>query len=195
MCDDPRTEEQLLEAYYGCCEDAFTLLMNHCYDKLVRFARCRLRVVQDAEDAVVGMILKVSRTKNSPSTRFNRKKGAVEKWMNAILNRETTDVLRSLAGRWQQSDLPDNENDEEVIVDMKTSLPEDLAIAKEDAAHLRACCDKLPDPYRTVIRLRYWDGQKLDEIAETLGKPDVWVHRRIKKGLDLLLECLCSKIH
>ena len=195
MCDDPRTEEQLLEAYYGCCADAFTLLMNHCYDKLVRLARCRLRVVQDAEDAALETLFKVSGTKNSLSTRFNPEKGSVDKWINAILNRETTNVLRSLARRWDQSDRLDDENDQELIVDMETSLPEDLAIAKEDAARLHACFDKLPDPYGTVIRLRYWGGQKLEEIAEMLGKSDVWVHRRIKKGQELLLECLGGKIH
>jgi RNA polymerase sigma factor (sigma-70 family) len=69
-----------------------------------------------------------------------------------------------------------------------------VAIAGEEIERLRACMAELPDPYATVIRLRYWDDQTLKEIAETLGEGKSWVHRVIQKGEKMLRDCLSGKI-
>ena len=211
MCDDPCDETQLLEAYYGCSEDAFTTFHDSWFDRLVRLARCHLRVVQDAEDAAQNALSKVSRTKNRPTTRFNPEKASLKTWVNTILFRETIEVLRALSRTWPQSELLDDEDDEKDLLALPSvsheshlletaldtgSSPLDKAITAENDARLRACCGELPEPYATVMRLRYWDELKLKEIAEILQKSTTWVHQKEEKGLKLLLdEYLRGKIH
>jgi RNA polymerase sigma-70 factor (ECF subfamily) len=50
--------------------------------------------------------------------------------------------------------------------------PHDQAVSAERAAHLGAAIESLPDLYRTVVYLHYWQECSVDEIARYIGAPD-----------------------
>jgi len=43
---------------------------------------------------------------------------------------------------------------------------------REDAARVLQVLDRVPADYRTVLRLRYWDGLTFPQIAERIGRTD-----------------------
>jgi RNA polymerase sigma-70 factor (ECF subfamily) len=49
--------------------------------------------------------------------------------------------------------------------------PHDVAVAAERASDLAAAVEGLPDLYRTVIYLHYWQETSVEEIAALLGAP------------------------
>ncbi len=51
----------------------------------------------------------------------------------------------------------------------------------------------LPEPYRTVVRLRYLEGEPPRRIAKRLGIPATTVHTRIQRGLARLRERLDAR--
>jgi RNA polymerase sigma-70 factor (ECF subfamily) len=51
---------------------------------------------------------------------------------------------------------------------------------------LRQMIDKLPEEYRTVIELHYFQGQRVAEIADFLELPDSTVKWRIHKARETL---------
>jgi RNA polymerase sigma factor (sigma-70 family) len=63
-----------------------------------------------------------------------------------------------------------------VAIDALRSLeaaggPHDDAVAGERAAHLAAAIELLPDAYRTVVYLYYWQETGIDDIARLLNTP------------------------
>jgi RNA polymerase sigma-70 factor (ECF subfamily) len=45
-------------------------------------------------------------------------------------------------------------------------------VAGERAAQLGAAIESLPDLYRTVVYLHYWQECRVDEIARYIGAPE-----------------------
>jgi len=43
--------------------------------------------------------------------------------------------------------------------------------------------DRLPVPYREVLRMRYVEGREIDEVARALGRPAATVRSQIQRGL------------
>jgi len=64
--------------------------------------------------------------------------------------------------------------DEEALSD-RAAPQSDPARLFEEAEHartVRACVDELPDLYRAVLYLHYWNEAKIPEIGELLGIPE-----------------------
>jgi RNA polymerase sigma-70 factor, ECF subfamily len=101
---------------------------------------------------------------------------APESWMRAIAHRE---ALRALGERrdWVLYDAGD----------------EPVSPSTVDRGHLavREAVRRLPEPYRLVLFMRYWDDLSQAEIAERLGMPEgtakVRLHRA-RKALQRQLE-------
>jgi RNA polymerase sigma-70 factor (ECF subfamily) len=63
----------------------------------------------------------------------------------------------------------------------------------DDATRLEAlasCIDKLPEPRRTLLDLRYRDGESVDQIARRLCKAPNVVSASLYRVRKLLLECI-----
>ena len=56
----------------------------------------------------------------------------------------------------------------------------------ERRAAVAAAMSGLPSPYRETLSLRFEEGMKLEEIAETLGVPLATVKSRLRRGLEAL---------
>jgi RNA polymerase sigma-70 factor (ECF subfamily) len=70
---------------------------------------------------------------------------------------------------------------------------EDSALARLTRAHVRACIDRLPDPYREVLVLRYIEELDTEQTAQQLGINPGAVKTRLhraRQALRTLLEPL-----
>jgi RNA polymerase sigma-70 factor, ECF subfamily len=107
-----------------------------------------------------------------------RKPEAFFSWLVGIADRVVKETFRAakrrrtLAG--QQVELPDAVGKRETSAD----------------AELMAAVERLPDVYREVVMLRFYDGQSCDEISRTLDVPLGTVTKRLSRAYSLLREYL-----
>ena len=74
-----------------------------------------------------------------------------------------------------------------------TGSPLQEAIAGERRAALQQAMEALPDLYRTVLRLHYWLGCPVDEIAEYLDAPPGTVKSYLHRARTRLAAILAKK--
>jgi RNA polymerase sigma factor (sigma-70 family) len=83
-----------------------------------------------------------------------------------------------------------------VDVDQAAALPDSKAapdaesVAREDRARIRAAVSVLPELYRVVIVLRYFNELSVDEIAQVTGRPSSTVGVQLLRGRALLRSAL-----
>jgi len=68
--------------------------------------------------------------------------------------------------------------------------PDALSIAREDQARIRAAVAALPELYRVVVVLRYFNELGVDEIAQVTGRPASTVGVQLLRGRALLRRAL-----
>lgn len=79
----------------------------------------------------------------------------------------------------------------DVLAQLETAdSPHDSAVAAERASRLAAALELLPDLYRTVIYLHYWQESSVDEIASLLGAPQNTVKSYLFRGRARLAQLL-----
>ena len=115
-------------------------------------------------------------------------------WLRAVARNLCIDWHRKLYGRPRSGAYPDRpslEPLEEARVTDPRPDPEARAAAQERQAALRKLVDRLPEPERLLIRLRFEHELTLDQIARLTGLKDAQtVDRRLRQALDSLRENL-----
>ena len=71
-----------------------------------------------------------------------------------------------------------------------TALPDAESVAREDRARIRAAVSLLPELYRVVIVLRYFNELSVDEIAHVTKRPASTVGVQLLRGRALLRSAL-----
>ena len=66
------------------------------------------------------------------------------------------------------------------------AAPDVESVAREDRARIRAAVSQLPELYRVVIVLRYFNDLSVDEIAQVTGRPASTVGVQLLRGRALL---------
>jgi RNA polymerase sigma-70 factor (ECF subfamily) len=66
------------------------------------------------------------------------------------------------------------------------AAPDTESVAREDRARIRASVSLLPELYRVVIVLRYFNELSIDEIAQVTGRPASTVGVQLLRGRALL---------
>lgn len=129
---------------------------------LLKTAYAILRNTQDAEDAVQETFLKL--IKKQP---FFKDKNHEKAWLLRVTINNAKNILRFS----KRSDIEYNEN-------FVTSAAERSDILNEVLS--------LPEKYRTVIHLYYYDGYSIKEIAKILCKPQATVGTILARGRKML---------
>jgi RNA polymerase sigma-70 factor (ECF subfamily) len=73
--------------------------------------------------------------------------------------------------------------------DGRTS-PSSLVMRGERSEEIREAMDRLPDEFRLVMKLRYFEGMSLEGIAEQLGKSRSSIKRMWFRGIEKLADLL-----
>jgi RNA polymerase sigma-70 factor, ECF subfamily len=79
----------------------------------------------------------------------------------------------------------------EEVVSLEPS-PAEIAEQRETDATVRRVVRDLPEPYRTVVDLHYWEGMPLSRVADYLGLPLTTVKWRLRRAQALLRPSLQS---
>jgi RNA polymerase sigma-70 factor (ECF subfamily) len=123
----------------------------------------------EAEDAVQATFMKlVDHPRGFESEQHEKA------WLIVCASNLCKDLLKSAAVS-RRSDLPDEVPDARA----KTEVDETL-----DAVM------RLPDIYKDVVYLHYYEGYKTDEIARMLGSPPSTIRNRLSEARKLLREAL-----
>jgi RNA polymerase sigma-70 factor (ECF subfamily) len=73
----------------------------------------------------------------------------------------------------------------EEVISLEPS-PADIAEQREADETVRRVVHDLPEPYRTVVDLHYWEGMPLPRVADYLGLPLTTVKWRLRRAQALL---------
>jgi RNA polymerase sigma-70 factor (ECF subfamily) len=90
--------------------------------------------------------------------------------------------------------MVDDEGDERPLqIKADTLNPEETSIKKQQQEQLKIIVDKLPQRYRTLIVLRYFEEQSYEEIAQQLDLPLGTVKAQLFRARDLLHNVLSRR--
>ena len=131
-----------------------------------RMAYSYLQNHPDSEDVVQECFLRLAQSgKHFEDTR------QVQAWLIITAANLSKDLLR----RAHRKDLP-------------LDAAEDRPAPREEHKELRRAVLELPDKYRTVIYLYYFEGYSVQELAKLLHRPESTVKTWLRRGRELLRE-------
>ncbi|HVR74943.1 MAG TPA: sigma-70 family RNA polymerase sigma factor [Planctomycetota bacterium] len=145
-------------------------------DRLVAYAHRVVRDHGEAEDIVQEVFV---RTPGAARLRDSKSIGA---WLYAVCYRLAIDKLRArsrLARAFEM--LPSPEGAESAA---------SVAERAEGGRRARAALERLEDPYRTALRLRYLEGLDFGEVAGRMGTIERTARTWVGRGLTKLRERL-----
>lgn len=102
-------------------------------------------------------------------------------------------VARNIALNWRRSARRRQTREATAARPEASSTSSELLARTEMHQELVRQVQELPDPFRTVILLRYLEDCTPREIAVQLGEPASTVRSRLARGLELLRERLDSR--
>ena len=145
-------------------------------DRVLVYARHHLGHLQDAQDVVGRVFLKVQEKWDT----YDPNRGAVSTWLYAITQNEVRGVLRRRA-RARETDfqawdsLPD-----------PGAAPEETLLTEERVEGLAAALERLPERERDILLLRFYSGLPSKEVAARMGLTDANVRYVQSKALQKL---------
>lgn len=174
--DDPRNDEELMEAYSAGDRRAFDALFSRLAPRLHAFFARSFGRGATAEDC-----LQVTFTKLHAARATFRPGARVRPWVFAIAARVRLDELRK---RYRLSAEASEEAIDEVARPEPDAVP--LAEQRQIASRVRAAVDALPESQRVVVQLHRFEGLTFGEIGEALGVSEGAVRIRAFRAYDTL---------
>ncbi|MCR5291776.1 MAG: sigma-70 family RNA polymerase sigma factor [Eubacterium sp.] len=171
-------------------------------DTVYRLAVINTNTVADAEDAFQEVFVRLVKNKDKIESKEHLK---------AWLIRVTINECRRITGSsWKKnvtlasSDADDEDLDTPLDIAVYTEdgsggvssggNPEngvlDEVIREEEAGSVMEAVQKLPEKYREVVHLYYYEEMKIPEIAQTLETNDSTVKTRLKRAREALSQLL-----
>ncbi len=134
-------------------------------DDVYRTVYCCCKNKENAEDAVQNAFLKLINTKQ---TVFNDDEH-IKRWLIKVALNECKNMWKSF---WHKNKIPFDE------------LDTDPEYRDETHEELIEALDKLPQNYRTVIHLYYYEGYSVKDISMIVGISESNVQVRLKRARD-----------
>ncbi len=169
-----REDETLVRRVSAGDTEAFAQIVDRYKVAVYNLCARMLHDPVEAEDAAQEIFLRVyNQIKTyTPGRRFST-------WILSIASHYCIDVLRrrrpttdlDAIAFWKASDRPE---------------PEENAITLETRDEVRDLLNKLPEKYRSVTVLRYWQDLSYDEIAQATGLSVPTVKTRLFRARELL---------
>ncbi len=149
------------------------LALNHFGDDILRLAFSYLKRREDAEDVVQDTLIRLMRSGGEFETEEKLKA-----WLLHVAANLCKDILKSSV--WKK----------------QASLPEGYDVAVEDDSLTEGESDvweavmTLPDKYRSVVHLYYYEDYSTKEIAQILEKRESSVRTLLKRGREKIKQYL-----
>ena len=153
---------------------------NYIYDKflqeLFNVAYGYTKNVDDSNDIVHNSFVKLLKANISLETDND-----IKYYLIRIVINESIDFLKS---SYKKSTIRDNE----LIMNTSDSIDDD------SFENINYAVSILPEKYKTVIILHYYNSMKIDEIAEVLNISESAVKKRLERARKKLKESLEGKV-
>ena len=156
-------------------------------DTVYRLAVANTKVLQDAEDVFQEVFVKLVRYQHTIES---------EEHLKAWLIRVTINECRSLeSSSWKRKvTLDDGGGSEDAVSILENqsdgTSTEEAYIQSEQNSDIVRAVQNLPQKYREVIHLFYFEEMKISEIAEALSTNEATVKTRLKRARSLLEKTL-----
>jgi RNA polymerase sigma factor (sigma-70 family) len=146
--------------------------------EILAYIRRRTVTLQDAEDILVETFLVALQ-----SASFLQLTGEQQStWLRRVAQNKITDQYRRTH---RQPSVAFDEIVEGLVAD-EMDLPEASALRNEEQQALRAAIQLLAPLEQTVLRLRFAEGMRSPQIAQTLGKSEEAVRKLLSRTLNKL---------
>lgn len=138
----------------------------------------------DAEDATQATFMRLI---DHPRTFEDE--GHERAWLLVVASNICKDTLKS-ASRTRVVAMP--EDGPEPAADQESGVGVDPAqvVTRDDEGEVLRAVQALPEKYRDVVYLHYYEGWKTDDIARHLGAPPSTVRNRLRDARQLLRRAL-----
>ena len=171
----PQTGQQ---AWPGTRSELADLVEDHA-DLLTWHAFRLLGSMPDAEDVVQDVFIRVF------STHHREQVASIRAYLYRAVANACTDLLRSRTRSARRTEPVDCDR-----LATGAAGPPEAAQAIEERDRIEALLARLPREQADAIRLRVFDGLRLDEIAEVLDCPINTVSSRLRYGFRKLREAV-----
>jgi RNA polymerase sigma factor (sigma-70 family) len=177
----PKSDEELAVSHLQGDEKAFPELVRRYQDVIFRFALSFCKSKQDAEDIAQNTFIKVYEHLPKSKTHLSFKP-----WIFTIC----TNLCKNLARKkrsfnFTELEYTNTEGHTQSVIDTisdKKADVQDFLHKKELKVIIKTAVDKLPEQYKTVIIMRYFDDFSYKEIAEILKIPLNTVKTNLKRA-------------
>lgn len=160
-------------------QDAFAVLHSQYFIAISKFIMLRIAQKEDVDDLVSQVFLKIWKyLTKAPAKKMHNFRAFLYK----IARNEIANFYR-VQGRIPQMVELDAPEEYLEIADPHEDIFQQK-LQDQDANDLVECVQKLPEPYREIIALRFFEELEIKEIAEiidkTLGNTNVLIHRGVR---------------
>lgn len=185
-------DEELLALLATNLDQHYVLLWSKYIKALYAYAFRQTGNADDAEDVLQDTFLRVYTALDSYSEQRVRSMGT---WLRPWLYKVTrsaylTYIAKRQAHLAHTSFAPLEESQLDEVADEQAEQPEQWLEQQERRHALETIVMSLPEKYREVISLRYFDDFKPGEIADILQERDVTIRQRERRALALLRKAL-----
>ena len=181
---DWEPQRQIIEAAQSGDLDALGTLYDAHINQVYRYALARLGNVQDAEDVVGEIFIKML----NGLPKYQWRKVPFAAWLMRISHNEVISFTRRNGRRSSDTELPEDLLDRGSINDPVENAERQLAL--ED---LRKAVELLPEAQREVIILRFASGLSVADTARALSKQENNVKVLQHKGMQRLQVLMSPK--
>ena len=173
-------DRELVDRVLKGDNDAFEYLFNRYRDAIHRLFVQRLGGVNDADDLLQETFIKVYINLHRYSTAYT-----FGQWVYTIARNTFIDFVRR-----RQDDLSIDERFSSPP--STTPTPEESVINPQQRHQIELCIARLPENYRRLIRMRFFDESSDEEIAVKLSLPlgtvKTQIHRARERMCRLIVE-------
>lgn len=175
-------------------QSAYAELMRLYRDRIYYMLIKIVKNSDDAEDLTLETFGKAFRYLDKYTPKY-----AFSTWLFRIALNNSIDYIRHKNNSPQCVDNDLYEMDTELLIDRSesnsTPTPEQEVIDKQRIQMLRLAVTQLPDKYRKVIELRYYDELSYEEIAQTLDISLSNVKIQLLRAKNMLSEIMVNIKH
>jgi RNA polymerase sigma-70 factor (ECF subfamily) len=180
--DEQADEIGLIEQSLRGDQLAFSALMARYTGAVYNLAYRMLGDAQDAEDASQEIFLRAYTHLAS----FDRAR-KFSTWLLSIGSNHCIDRLRRQRMAWMTLD------DVAYAVPSEARGPEEQAEASETRDAVQRALLRIPEHYRQVLVLRYWNDFSYDEIGQATGLTEATIKTRLHRARHMLAEALAAE--